>query len=115
MRFTGGILTVADDLLKNDGKKFIEMMEQLAERRMQREEEAHYAASGIGGHPSMKLPAPNTHAAHNHPPLPEEEEYDDEEDEEYDDEEDEEYEEDEMVGPTHVRSCCGVLTVVRTP
>ncbi|KAK9386808.1 salt tolerance down-regulator-domain-containing protein [Lipomyces mesembrius] len=36
----GGILTVADDLLKNDGKKFIEMMEQLAERRMAREEEA---------------------------------------------------------------------------
>ncbi|KAG4305231.1 hypothetical protein PORY_001401 [Pneumocystis oryctolagi] len=36
----GGILTVADDLLKNDGKKFIEMMEQLAERRIQREEEA---------------------------------------------------------------------------
>ncbi|EEY15262.1 conserved hypothetical protein [Verticillium alfalfae VaMs.102] len=30
----GGILTVADDLLKNDGKRFIEMMEQLAERRM---------------------------------------------------------------------------------
>ncbi|RMZ71514.1 N-acetylglucosamine-phosphate mutase [Pyrenophora seminiperda CCB06] len=38
----GGILTVADDLLKNDGKKFIEMMEQLAERRMQREEEAQF-------------------------------------------------------------------------
>ncbi|EPQ30909.1 uncharacterized protein PFL1_01807 [Pseudozyma flocculosa PF-1] len=36
----GGILTVADDLLKNDGQKFLEMMEQLAERRMQREEEA---------------------------------------------------------------------------
>ncbi|KTW28860.1 hypothetical protein T552_01489 [Pneumocystis carinii B80] len=36
----GGIFTVADDLLKNDGKKFIEMMEQLAERRIQREEEA---------------------------------------------------------------------------
>ena len=34
------ILTVADDLLKNDGQKFLEMMEQLAERRMQREEEA---------------------------------------------------------------------------
>jgi hypothetical protein len=32
-------LTVADDLLKNDGKKFLEMMERLAERRMQREEE----------------------------------------------------------------------------
>ncbi|KAG0172919.1 Stress response protein nst1 [Apophysomyces sp. BC1021] len=35
----GGILTVADDLLKNDGKKFLDMMERLAERRMQREEE----------------------------------------------------------------------------
>jgi len=29
----GGILTVADDLLKNEGKKFLEMMERLAERR----------------------------------------------------------------------------------
>ncbi|KIY52249.1 hypothetical protein FISHEDRAFT_69940 [Fistulina hepatica ATCC 64428] len=36
----GNILTVADDLLKNDGQKFLEMMEQLAERRMQREEAA---------------------------------------------------------------------------
>nr|POF04214.1 stress response protein nst1 [Quercus suber] len=39
------LLTVADDLLKNDGRKFIEMMEQLAERRMQRESEAEYAAA----------------------------------------------------------------------
>ncbi|KAI9796253.1 MAG: Stress response protein nst1 [Piccolia ochrophora] len=85
----GGILTVADDLLKNDGKKFIEMMEQLAERRMQREEEAQYAASGLG-HPSMNM------AGHNHAPLPEEEEYDDEEDEDYDSQEDEDYEDDEM-------------------
>lgn len=30
---------MADDLLKNDGQKFLEMMEQLAERRMQREDE----------------------------------------------------------------------------
>ncbi|KAG8996353.1 hypothetical protein FRB93_000737 [Tulasnella sp. JGI-2019a] len=36
----GNILTVADDLLKNDGQKFLEMMEQLAERRMLREEAA---------------------------------------------------------------------------
>jgi hypothetical protein len=36
----GNILTVADDLLKNDGKKFLEMMEHLAERRMQRELDA---------------------------------------------------------------------------
>lgn len=36
----GNILTVADDFLKNDGQKFLEMMEQLAERRVLREEEA---------------------------------------------------------------------------
>lgn len=36
----GNILTVADDLLKNDGQKFLEMMEQLAERRLIREDEA---------------------------------------------------------------------------
>jgi hypothetical protein len=34
----GGILTVADDLLKNEGKKFLDMMEKLAERRMKKEE-----------------------------------------------------------------------------
>ena len=31
---------MADDLLKNDGQKFLEMMEQLADRRMQREGDA---------------------------------------------------------------------------
>ena len=35
----GGILTVADDLLKNDGAKFLEMMEQLAVARSIREEQ----------------------------------------------------------------------------
>lgn len=47
MRFRqgpGNILTVADDLLKNDGTKFLEMMEQLAERRMYRED---FAASAV--------------------------------------------------------------------
>ena len=34
-----GILTVADDLLKNDGSKFLEMMEQLAVARHVREEQ----------------------------------------------------------------------------
>ncbi|KAK9470364.1 uncharacterized protein V1510DRAFT_449630 [Dipodascopsis tothii] len=63
----GGILTVADDLLKNDGKKFIEMMEQLAERRMAREE---------------ALAAPDDY---------DDEEYDDEDDDDdYDDEDDDE-------------------------
>ncbi|KAF2787498.1 hypothetical protein K505DRAFT_411402 [Melanomma pulvis-pyrius CBS 109.77] len=88
LQVKGGILTVADDLLKNDGKKFIEMMEQLAERRMQREEEAQYQA-----HPSMY----RSHNSHNHGPPPqqqEEEEYDDEEDEE-DGYEDGDYEEDD--------------------
>ncbi len=30
----GGILTVADDLLKNDGRKFLDLMEQLAHRKV---------------------------------------------------------------------------------
>jgi hypothetical protein len=85
IRVIGGILTVADDLLKNDGKKFIEMMEQLAERRMQREEEAQYQA-----HPPMH----RTYSQHGHAPPPEEEEYDDEADEE-EGFEDEDYEEDD--------------------
>ncbi|KMP07805.1 hypothetical protein CIRG_07486 [Coccidioides immitis RMSCC 2394] len=83
-----GILTVADDLLKNDGKHFIDMMEQLAERRMQREEDTQYAAASAA-HQSM-------HAGHNHGPPLDEEEYDDEEEEDYDSQDDEEYEEDEM-------------------
>ncbi len=33
-----GIITVADDMLKNDGAKFLEMMEQLAVKRVAREE-----------------------------------------------------------------------------
>ena len=84
----GGILTVADDLLKNDGKKFIEMMEQLAERRMQREEEAQFQNAGLR-HPGMQ--------PHNHgPPLDEDAEYDEEDEEDYDSQ-DEDYEDDEMV------------------
>ncbi|KAJ4305106.1 Stress response protein nst1 [Kalmusia sp. IMI 367209] len=93
MHSPGGILTVADDLLKNDGKKFIEMMEQLAERRMQREEEAQYSA-----HPTMYR---SQHNSHVHQPQPEEDEFDDEEEDEegYEDgdyEDDEEDEEDTM-------------------
>ncbi|OAA72886.1 stress response protein nst1 [Akanthomyces lecanii RCEF 1005] len=88
----GGILTVADDLLKNDGKRFIEMMEQLAERRMAREEDAREHFTRGFGHPNGTYPAP-----HNHPP-PEEEEYEDEEEEEddYEDSQDEEYEDEEV-------------------
>ncbi|KAM0555777.1 hypothetical protein ACHAPJ_006173 [Fusarium lateritium] len=105
----GGILTVADDLLKNDGKRFIEMMEQLAERRMAREEDAREHFSRGYGHPNGSYPNP-----HSHPP-PEEDEYDEEEDEEedYDDSQDEEYEEEEvysnpsvMPSQSHTECCC---------
>ncbi|KAL6152107.1 Stress response protein nst1 [Exserohilum turcicum] len=90
LQVKGGILTVADDLLKNDGKKFIEMMEQLAERRMQREEEAQFSA-----HPNMQHRSYTGHS-HNAPP-PDEDDYDDEaeDDEEYDDDEYDEDEDDE--------------------
>ena len=65
------------------------MMEQLAERRMQREEEAQYAAAGMG-HPSAQ--------AHNHGPPLDDDGYDDEEDDDYDSQDDDEFdEEDEMV------------------
>lgn len=33
-----GVITVADDMLKNDGAKFLEMMEQLAAKRASRED-----------------------------------------------------------------------------
>ncbi|KAL0471828.1 salt tolerance down-regulator domain-containing protein [Neurospora intermedia] len=80
----GGILTVADDLLKNDGKKFIEMMEQLAERRMAREEDARDQFGSPFSHST------GDRNAHYHPPA--DDEVDDEEyDEDYDDDEEEEY------------------------
>ena len=64
------------------------MMEQLAERRMQREEEAQYAGSR---YPSMQ--------PHNHgPPLDDDQEYDeDDDDDDYGSQEEDDYEEDEMV------------------
>lgn len=63
-------------------------MEQLAERRMRREEDAQYASAGLG-HPSTQ--------PHNHGPPPEDDGYDDEEDEDYDSQEDEEYDDEELV------------------
>lgn len=79
-RTAGGILTVADDLLKNDGKKFIEMMEQLAERRMQREEEAQYQPHAPGMYS-------RSHHSSSHGAPPEDDDYDDDEDDDeaYDD------------------------------
>jgi hypothetical protein len=64
------------------------MMEQLAERRMQREEEASYSTAGGYKHPSMQ--------GHGHGPL-EEDEFEDDEDDEFDSQDDEDYDEEEMV------------------
>ncbi|KAH7131484.1 salt tolerance down-regulator-domain-containing protein [Dactylonectria estremocensis] len=109
LQVKGGILTVADDLLKNDGKRFIEMMEQLAERRMAREEDAREHFTRGYGHPNGSYSTP-----HNHPP-PEDDEYEDDEDEEedYDDSQDEEYEDEEvysnpsiMPSQSHTECCC---------
>jgi len=122
----GGILTVADDLLKNDGQKFIDMMEQLAERRMQREDVSQYPPYNI---PHAPLPPVHTHS------QPSEDEYDDEdEDEDYGSEDDDYEEEDDTVcntvsgfmsqakkctghddgGPTHARRSPNVSDICGT-
>jgi hypothetical protein len=68
------------------------MMEQLAERRMQREEDQYARATGGTAH----TPIPG----HNHNQPQEDDGYDeDEDDEEYDEDEEEFDEEDEMVHP----------------
>ncbi|KAK4205154.1 salt tolerance down-regulator-domain-containing protein [Triangularia verruculosa] len=82
----GGILTVADDLLKNDGRKFIEMMEQLAERRMASQEKAIHQNEPDFEHTN------GDRYGHNHPPPPDpDEEDEDYEDEDYEEDEEEEY------------------------
>ena len=81
--FTGNILTVADDLLKNDGQKFLEMMEQLAERRMQREQQAAQ---------DLEVDSDADHG----------EEGDDEDDEDDDEDDDEEEDEEEEVCYVHL-------------
>lgn len=92
------LLTVADDLLKNDGRKFIEMMEQLAERRMQRENRSHYESEHHAGYP------PDDAGYSQEDPLAAGDDYDDEasydSQDEYDD--DDVDEEDEMVGDIEV-------------
>ncbi|EME41790.1 hypothetical protein DOTSEDRAFT_74002 [Dothistroma septosporum NZE10] len=89
------LLTVADDLLKNDGRKFIEMMEQLAERRMQRESRSQYEAEHHTGYP----PDENSYS-HEDPLAAEEYDDDDASYDSQDEFDDEMEEEDEMVGLT---------------
>ena len=64
----GGILTVADDFLKNDGKKFLDLMQQLAERKVKLLEDDHPSPSShespafyggsLGNSPGPKLGVP---------------------------------------------------------
>lgn len=83
----GGILTVAEDLLQNDGKKFIDMMESLAEKRMRREEEIEALAADYIWE--------GTEEDYDEDPLTSDEvEYDDEDDE--DDDEDDLDDDDEL-------------------
>lgn len=94
------LLTVADDLLKNDGRKFIEMMEQLAERRMQRESRSQYEAENHSGYP------PDDPAYGHEDALGAGDEFDDDEasydsQEDYDDDLEDE---DEMVGNLQMAS-----------
>jgi len=66
---------VADDLLKNDRKKFIEMMEQSTKRRMARED-AQFSNPNYC-HPPNDSVHIHSHN-HNHPPqLDNNDEYDD--------------------------------------
>lgn len=71
------------------------MMEQLAERRMQREEEAQF-----NSHPNMY-----PRHSHNHGPSPEEDDFDDDEDYE-DGDEDGDFEEDEEDEDVSDREFC---------
>lgn len=93
--YPGGILTVADDLLKNDGQKFITMMEQLAESRMAREEDARDRYSSRSG--SFVQNGNDGVHNHSHHAVSDEDNYSPEEDgdEEYDSP-DEDYEDEEV-------------------
>ncbi|KAK5169710.1 Stress response protein nst1 [Saxophila tyrrhenica] len=91
------LLTVADDLLKNDGRKFIEMMEQLAERRMARENQAEYEAAN----PSHPGAYPRGDPGYHHEdPLAANDEFDDDDEASYDsqDEYDDDMDEEEPMG-----------------
>jgi len=73
MLMLGGVLTIADDLLQNQGRQFIDMMEKIADIRCKKEDLAKKEVEEAGG--------------------PYEEDYDD--DEEYAGDEEEYVEDDE--------------------
>jgi hypothetical protein len=82
----GGVLTIADDLLQNQGKQFIDMMEKIADMRFRKEEEAKKEVQEAGG--------------------PYEDDYDEDGDEYYDEEDQEDSEEDEVVSLSTIALTC---------
>jgi hypothetical protein len=93
------------------------MMEQLAERRMAREEDAkeQYPNSNSYMHMPNTLP-PHSHHHHNHPPQLDEEEYDDEEEDEEDyDSQEYDDEDEDMVGFCYYVFEISKLICCRTP
>lgn len=87
------------------------MMEMLAEKRMQREEDARHGGYHSHYPPQPDL-APHAHSHPGHLPPEEEDDYDDDEDDYSDDEEYDE-EEDEMVWPAMTRLPESKLTCYR--
>lgn len=92
----GSIITVADDLLKNDGKKFLDMMEKLNERKMSKEREVINTFNKHHHHHHHKH---RNHSSSSTRSLDntddEEDSQEDEEDEEEEDDEEDEDDEDE--------------------
>src|SRR5208282_112785 len=75
----GGVLTIADDLLQNQGKQFIDMMEKIADMRFKKEEEAKKEVQEAGG--------------------PYDDDYDDDQEDYYPEDDAEDSEEDEVYLP----------------
>ncbi|KAA8902531.1 hypothetical protein TRICI_005892 [Trichomonascus ciferrii] len=92
----GGILTVADDLLKNDGKKFIEMMERLAERRMARENETIANISEYDDEEEEDVNDERNDEEYYYYPDEEDEEEEEDDDDDEDDLEDDELDDDDL-------------------
>jgi len=76
MLILGGVLTIADDLLQNQGKQFIDMMEKIADMRFRKEEDAKKEVQEAGG--------------------PYDDDYDDDGEEYYEEDDPEDSEEDEV-------------------
>lgn len=82
----GGVLTIADDLLQNQGKAFIDMMEKIADMRFKKEEEAKREVAEAGG--------------------PYEDDFDDDGDDDYEEDYPEDSEEDEVMSSQNVEANC---------